>query len=71
MKWILATDLAVGLGLAAYMMHALPAMNWLGGAWVVATWPVTVACTVLTGDPCAMPPEWLAEMMFTFEEGMP
>lgn len=50
---------------AAALMTAIPAMNWLGGAYVFLAWPLLVIGN-LTGLWTAVPPVEISYYFFTF-----
>lgn len=66
MKLALVLYLAIGTGLGLYVQSLIPAMNWLGVTYYAATWPAYPACHLAGCDP--MPPQWLSNYLFTFED---
>lgn len=56
------------------MSRAIPALNWLGGVYVGATWPGAMFCSAAQIDGCTvLPPAGspMANAFFTFSEPSP
>jgi hypothetical protein len=55
-----ALSVYIGAGLFAglLMKAAVPAINWIGVAYIAATWPVQIYCAPIRRECEVEPPDW-------------
>lgn len=60
----------IGAGLfAAYLMGtAIPALNWVGKAYIIATWPRVIRCAPVENQCDPLPPERMSQYIFNLDE---
>ena len=67
----IAVYLGAGVFAASLMGSAIPAINWLGYAYITAAWPHMVYCAPVERGCDPMPPQWMNGYVFDDLEAKP
>lgn len=65
-----AVAVYIGAGILAASLTgaAIPALNWVGKAYIIVAWPRLIHCAPVENQCDPLPPEWMNPYIFNLDE---